>query len=221
LVETRLHLLREAVEAIHEQTQLALLLIQVSQALPFLLEVLDAGMHLREASLEVLLLDQAVGVGVDQAGAAPAELLHLGVEGGSVASRSGRRHALAVLGFEALGLLQEPADLRPDRRIQAIHPQLAIRAHARATPAGGVGARAAVIRVAGIIGPPVVGVATLGTHEQALQQIAAAFEGDAGPPPILRQLLLGCGKGLLIHERGHGDGDPLCLGHQVRGVAPP
>src|SRR5690242_5669667 len=48
-------------------------------------------------------------------------------------------------------------------------------------PAVRVGARAAVVGVAGIIGPAVVGIAALGADEQALQQVATALERDAGP----------------------------------------
>jgi len=185
-----------------------------------LLQVRDARAHLPQPSFEVLLLEEAVGVGVDQAGTAPPEFLHLGLDGVAVSGYCGRLQALAVLRLQALWLLQQPTDLRPDGLVQAVHAQLTIGADARATPPRGVGARAAVVGVAGIIGPAVIGIATLGADEQALQQVTTALEWDACPPPILSQLLLGRRKGLRIHQRRHGNADPLRLGDHTRRGAP-
>jgi hypothetical protein len=52
------------------------------------------------------------------------------------------------------------------------------------------------------------GIAALGTYQQALQEIAAAFFWDPRAPAILSQLRLHCLKQGWIDQRRDGDGAP-------------
>jgi hypothetical protein len=128
---------------------------------------------------------------------------------------------LTILLRHTRWILEHPHDLVPDRLVQAVHAQFLVGAQAGSSPAIGIRRTAAIIGIAGIVGPSVVGIAAARTDEESLQQIAAALERDAGAQPILLQLLLDRSKQLLIHQGRHRDGDPLLGWGSLGGPAAP
>ena len=121
--------------------ELASLLLKTGEALP----------QARDPWLELLLLDEAFRVAVDQPGQPLADLRPLGLHGGEIGRRRvgwWRLQTTAILLLESLGLLQQAAHLLPDGGLQAIGPHLGVGADALAAEAVGVGPQAAIVRIA-------------------------------------------------------------------------
>ena len=72
-------------------------------------------------------------------------------------------------------------------------------------------ASTAIIGVTRIVGPPTIGIAALGTHQQPLQQVAGPPPGQAASAPVLLQLFGDGGEEGFADQRRHGDRDPGVL----------
>ena len=153
-------------------SELASVLVEAGQTLP----------QPRDPWLELLLVDEAFCVAIDQPGQPLADLRPLGLDGGEVSPRRVRwwhLQATAILLLESLRVLQQAAHLLPDGGLQPVGADLGVGADPLAPKAVGVRAQAAVVcilagsamRLRSADRLAVVGVATAATDDQSLQQV--------------------------------------------------
>jgi hypothetical protein len=194
---------------------------RVDRGFPLLLQGPDPLPEARHAGLEVLLLDDAVGVAVDQASHTAAQGCQPAVDRGHRLLARARildtLEAPMVFGLDPFRLLQKACDLPPDHLIQPIHPHLPVPAQPLATEAVTVVSEAAVIRVGGapraqelpVDRLGIVGVAAFPADQQPLQQVTFA----AGPGPaealVLGQLVLHHLEQVGVDDGRDGNGDPM------------
>ena len=123
----------------------------IPQGRGLLLPTLDPLPEAGDARLELGLVDQALGVAVDQPRHAAAQLRDLGFDAARLRPSLPRSRACTkaslVLGRDPGRIPQQPLDLAPDRRVQPVRAHLRVRAHALAAEAVGVAAAAAVVGV--------------------------------------------------------------------------
>ena len=169
---------------------------------------------------EFLERDQLFLVGLDQAGdclvgAGEVALERVTAAGGGVLGPH-RGEAAVDLGAHECGVLQQPADLGPDERVELISADRAAGAPLAVGVPPAVLADAAVVAdplVRGSGGGAVAGVAALAADEHALQerQLLGVALGEAR---VVDQARLREGERLLGHERRDRDQRPL-LGRLV------
>src|SRR4051794_1474467 len=177
------------------------------------------------ARLKVGLVDQTLGITVDQPAHSAAQLGNLGLDTGQITCCGVARLNQTSLVFrrDPARILQHTLDLAPDRLVQPIRAHLRVRAQALTAEAVGITAAAAIIGV----GPPlalsrtqanglaVIGVAALPAHDEPLQKVALAMSVLPIAAPVLRQLLAGRLEQLLIDQRRDWHADPLARGYVV------
>src|SRR5262245_14444519 len=126
-----------------------------------------------------------------------------------------------ILGTQPLWVCQQITDFFPDRLLKQVGSHLGIRADALTAKAISVRADTAIVgivpRVAfgGLDADrfAVIGVLTLSTHDQPLQQVACPALALARSLPVFGQLLLDRRKQLLTHQGWNGNADPLLFFH--------
>ena len=124
----------------------------VPQGRGLLFPALDPLTEPGDARLEVGLVDQTLGIAVDQPAHPAAQLSDLGLDAGQIIG-CGVAHLIQtplVLRRDPARILQHTLDLVPDRLVQPIRAHLRVCAQALAAEAVGIAAAAAVIGV----GPP-------------------------------------------------------------------
>jgi hypothetical protein len=177
--------------------------------------------------LEVVLLNQPIRIRVDQSPHALSKSTDLGVETGQIIATAVLPRvpqATLILLLEPLWLLEQRADFLPHRGIHQIRSHLGVITEPVAAEAVGVSAGAPVVGVVADMAfgctradrLAVVSVATAGTADEALEQVASAARSLPCPPTILGQLLLNYGKEILADQGRHGDAD-LLLGWDIHG----
>ena len=178
-----------------------------------------------DARLEVGLVDQTLGITVDQPAHSAAQLGNLGLDAGQITccGVASLNQTSLVFRRDPARILQHTLDLAPDRLVQPIRAHLRVRAQALTAEAVGITAAAAIIGV----GPPlalsrtqanglaVIGVAALPAHDEPLQKVALAMGVLPIAAPVLRQLLAGRLEQLLIDQRRDWHADPLARGYVV------
>ena len=197
LGELSAHLAGKILEPSDQERQCGLQRLLIEQGLALLLQTTQALAQAGQARLELSLVDQALGIAVDQPADPPVQLGDLPIEQGRIGPRG---IALAdlnepplVLGGQTAGIAEQALDLPPDRRVKAVSAHL--RVGAQALPAEPVGIRPAA-PVVGVVAPPalagsqadrltVIGVAALVADYQPLQQETLTPAGCAGgSPPV-------------------------------------
>jgi hypothetical protein len=181
--------------------------------------------------LEFFALHVAVLIGIEQArDAAP----HLGEQAlqllhGPARFLPATLQAALVLLVHALWIRQQGADVLPHQLVQQVRATLLVATDPRTTKAIRVTSDTSIVRIVtwlALAGRPaqwlaVVGVATLTTDQQSLQQIALAALALPPPLAILRQLFRhGCEESL-VHDRRHPDANLFLSGRVVHGHRPP
>src|SRR4051794_28718812 len=180
-----------------------------------------------DARLELGLVDQAVGVAVDEPPRGAAQLRALGLDIAELRTAAPAPPCLVeaplVLGRDPGRVPQQPLDLAPDRPVEPVGAHLRVRAHPLAAEAVGVAAAAAVVGV----GAPlalrrrradrlaVVGVPALPADEQPLQQVALATGAPPVAPPVLLELLPGGLEQPAVDQRRDRHAEPFGRRHVV------
>jgi hypothetical protein len=137
-----LHLRGERLEAVHHEAELALEAGRVGQFAGLRFQHADALPQAPDPGLELLLLDQALRVAVDQPRQPLPQLLQLCLRRGAIRCVRGRGiQPAAIFVRQALGMLEQAPHLGPHGRIQAIRPHLRVGADALATEAVGIGSK--------------------------------------------------------------------------------
>ena len=121
----------------------------VTQGFRLLFPSLDPLAESGDPRLEVRLVDQALGIAVNQPTHPAAQLGDLGLHAGQITGRGVARlnQTSLVLGRNPARILQHTLDRAPDRLVQSIRAHLRVRAQALATEAVGITAAAAIIGV--------------------------------------------------------------------------
>src|SRR5215212_10024394 len=203
----------------HDQRQCRALRRLVPQGRSLLLPALDPLTQPGDAWLEVGLVDQTLGIAVDQPAHPAAQLGDLGLDAGQITccGVASLNQASFVLRRDPARILQHTLDLAPDRLVQPIRAHLRVCAQALAAEAVSITAAAAIIGV----GPPlalgrtqadsfaVIGVAALPAHDEPLQEVTLATGVLPIAAPVLCQLLTGRLEQLRINQRRDRDADPL------------
>jgi len=124
----------------------------VPQGRGLLLPGLDPLTQPNDARREVGLVDQALGIAVNQPTRPAAQLGDLGLHAGQITGRGVARlnQTSLVLCRDPARILQHTLNRAPDRLVQPIRAHLRVRAQALAAEAVGITATAAIIGV----GPP-------------------------------------------------------------------
>src|SRR5215212_5072621 len=221
---------REILKPAHDQREGRALRDLVPQGRGLLLPGLDPLTQPGDARLEVGLVNQTLGIAVDQPAHPAAQLGDLGLDAGQITccGVANLNQASFVLCRNPARILQHTLDLSPDRLVQPIRAHLWVRAQALAAEAVGITAAAAIIGV----GPPlafsrtqadglaVIGVAALLAHDEPLQKVALATGVLPVTAPVLHQLLAGRLEQRLINQRRDRDADPLAWRHVVDPMGP-
>src|SRR4051794_22983014 len=221
------HALREVLEPADDQRQCPPQGGLIPQGRGPLLPAFDPLPEAGDARLELGLVDQAVGVAVDEPRRGAAQLRDLSfdhVELRTVAAALPRLiKASFVLGRDPGRVPQQPLDLVPDRRVEPVRAHLRVRAHALAAEAVGVAAAAAVVGIGARLalrGPQadrlaVIGVPALPADEQALQEVALATGALPVAPPVLLELLAGGLEQPAVDQRRNRHAEPFGRRHVV------
>src|SRR5215207_1256860 len=214
----------------HDQRQCRVLRRLVPQGPGLLFPALDPLTQPGDARLEVGLVDQTLGIAVDQPAHPAAQLGDLGLDAGQIAccGVAGLDQASLVLRRDPARILQHTLNLAPHRLVQPVRAHLRVRAQALAAEAVGITAAAAIIGVGPSLalsrtqadGFAVIGVAALLAHDEPLQKVALATGVLSIAAPVLRQLLAGRLEQLLIDQRRDWHADPLAWRHVVDPVGP-
>src|SRR5215212_9263193 len=214
----------------HDQRQCRALRDLVPQGRGLLLPGLDPLTQPNDARREVGLVNQTLGIAVDQPAHPAAQLGDLGLDAGQITGGGVARLIQTSLVFrrDPARILQHTLDLAPDRLVQPIRAHLRVCAQALAAEAVSITAAAAIIGV----GPPlalgrtqadsfaVIGVAALPAHDEPLQEVTLATGVLPVAAPVLRQLLAGRLEQLRIDQRRDRDADPLARLHVVDPLGP-
>src|SRR5215212_2337539 len=220
----------EIMKPAHDQRHCRALRRLVPQGRGLLLPGLDPLTQPGDARLEVGLVNQTLGIAVDQPAHPAAQLGDLGLDAGQITGCgvASLNQASFVLRRDPARILQHTLNLAPHRLVQPIRAHLRVRAQALATEAVGITAAAAIIGV----GPPlalsrtqadgfaVIGVAALPAHDEPLQQVTLATGVLPIAAPVLRQLLAGRLEQRLIDQRRDWHADPLARCYVVDPVGP-
>jgi hypothetical protein len=168
----------------------------VPQGCGLLFPALDPLTQPGDARLKVGLVDQTLGITVDQPAHSAAQFGDLGLNAGQIncCGVASLIQTSLVFRRDPARILQHTLDLAPDRLVQPIRAHLRVRAQALAAEAVGITAAAAIIGV----GPPlalsrsqanglaVIGVAALLAHDEPLQEVALAMGVLPIAAPVLR-----------------------------------
>src|SRR4051794_29729002 len=186
----------EILKPTHDQRQCRALRRLVPQGRSLLLPGLDPLTQPGDAWLEVGLVDQTLGIAVDQPAHPAAQLGDLGLDAGQITGCgvASLIQTSLILRRDPTRILQHTLNLPPPRLVQPIRAHLRVRAQAGAAEAVGIPAAAAIIGV----GPPlalsrtqadglaVIGVAALLAHDEPLQEVALAMGVLPIAAPVLR-----------------------------------
>src|SRR3954449_11489930 len=226
------HALREVLKPADDQRQCPPQGGLIPQGRGPLLPAFDPLPEAGDARLELGLVDQAVGVAVDEPRHGAAQLRDLGfdhVELRTVAAAPPRLvEASFVLGRDPGRVPQQPLDLVPDRRVEPVRAHLRVRAHALAAEAVGVAAAAAVVGVGARLALrgrradrlAVIGVAAPPADEQALQKVALATRALPAAAPVLLELLPDGLEQPAIDQRRTRHAEPFGRRHAIDPVGP-
>src|SRR3954467_9233219 len=215
----------EILKPAHDQRYGRALRDLVPQGCGLLVPALDPLTQPGDARLNVGLVDQTLGITVDQPAHSAAQFGDLGLNAGQITCCGVARLIQTSLVFrrDPARILQHTLDRAPDRLVQPIRPRRRVRAQALPAEAVGITAAAAIIGV----GPPlalsrtqanglaVISVAALPAHDEPLQKVALAMGVLPIAAPVLRQLLAGRLEQLLIDQRRDWHADTLPLRHVV------
>jgi hypothetical protein len=186
LLQPIVHFGGKGFQASYHETQLLLQLSLGLEVFDLGFQVLQPGAHPGHARFKFLLVDQTLGITIDQPRYPSAQLVYLGFQALVRIRLLLGVQALPVGLLQAFWLRQQPADLVPDRGVRLVHTQSFIPTYALKTvPRNIHGACAAVIRMACGIGASTIRIPALVTNEQALQHVAAAFLGETCAPSVL------------------------------------
>src|SRR5215831_12568214 len=210
---------REALETANNQLQFPLHSGLISERL--------ALAQTGHPGLKLPLVDEALGITVDQPGHALAQLADLAFNRGQRGTFRARLRLQTASIFlrEPLRVREQRTDFLPHRQVQQIRSYLRILTEPLATKTVGVRAQAAVIGVrarfafAGTRTEAfaIEGIATVLALQQALQQIQGAPVRLPGMALVLLQLLLNRGEHRGLHERWDRDRNPILWGDITRG----
>src|SRR4051794_791287 len=226
------HALREVLKPADDQRQCPPQGSLIPQGRGLLLPAFDPLPEAGDARLELGLVDQAVGVAVDEPRHGAAQLRDPGfdhVELRTVAAAPPRLvEASFVLGRDPGRVPQQPLDLVPDRLIEPVRAHLRVRAHALAAEAVGVAAAAAVVGVGARLALrgrradrlAVIGVAAPPADEQALQKVALATRALPVAAPVLLELLPDGLEQPAIDQRRNRHAEPFGRRHAIDPVGP-
>jgi hypothetical protein len=129
----------------------------------------------RNARLEFVLFDEAIGIAVNQARQPTPQLPQLGLNIIALGTVRLLQPPL-IFGRQSCRVRQEIADLLPDGGFEQVGPYLRVRADPLAPKSVGVGANTSIVRIVphpsfgrfGADGLPIIRVLTLGAHHQTL-----------------------------------------------------
>src|SRR5690349_1115012 len=220
------HALREVLEPADDQRQCPPQGSVIPQGRGLLLPAFDPLPEAGDARLELGLVDQAVGVAVDEPRHGAAQLRDLSFDHAdlrTVAALPRLIKASFVLGRDPGRVPQQPLDLVPDRRVEPVRAHLRVRAHALAAEAVGVAAAAAVVGIGARLalrGPQadrlaVIGVAAPPADEEALQEVALATRALPVAAPVLLELLPGGLEQPAVDQRRNRHAEPFGRRHVV------
>jgi hypothetical protein len=186
----------EILKPAHDQREGRALRDLVPQGCGLLFPALDPLTQPGDARLKVGLVDQTLGIAVDQPAHSAAQLGDLGLDPGQIAccGVTGLNQAPFVLRRDPARILQHTLNLAPHRLVQPIRAHLRVRAQALAAEAVGITAAAAIIGVGPSLalsrtqadGFAVIGVAALLAHDEPLQEVALAMGVLPIAAPVLR-----------------------------------
>src|SRR4051812_20667991 len=225
------HALRDVLKPADDQRQCPPQGSVIPQGRGLLLPAFDPLPEAGDARLELGLVDQAVGVAVDEPRHGAAQLRDLSfdhVELRTVAAAPRLVEASFVLGRDPGRVPQQPLDLVPDRRVEPVRAHLRVRAHALAAEAVGVAAAAAVVGVGARLALrgrqadrlAVIGVAAPPADEQALQKVALATRALPVAAPVLLELLPDGLEQPAIDQRRDRHAEPFGRRHAIDPVGP-
>src|SRR5262245_38179455 len=217
---------REVLETANNQLQFPLQGGLIGERLALLLQTSEALAQTGHPGLKLPLVDEALGITVDQPGHALAQLADLAFNRGQRGTFRARLRLQTASIFlrEPLRVREQRTDFLPHRQVQQIRSYLRILTEPLATKTVGVRAQAAVIGVrarfafAGTRTEAfaIEGIATVLALQQALQQIQGAPVRLPGMALVLLQLLLNRGEHRGLHERWDRDRNPILWG-DIRG----
>ena len=169
LLQSIVHFGGKGFQTSHNETQLFLYLSLHFEVLDLGFQVLQPCAHPGHAWFKFLLVNQPLGITIDQTRYPAAQLAPLGFQAlVGLGLRLGVQ-ALSIGLLQAFGLRQQPVDLVPDRGVRPIHAQRLIPTHTlEALPRNIHRSCTAVICIACVIGAPTIRIAALATDEQAL-----------------------------------------------------
>jgi hypothetical protein len=212
-VQPLLDFRRKGLQTPEDQLQICFDLCLLFEALELFVQMLQPFSQPGHPRFKFRFVNQPLRIAINQAGDPSTKLAHLGFETSLLSGLVVGVQTLTMFLLESLWVLEQPTDLLPDRRIGLVHAQLLIPTDAlEVVPRDIHGSRTAVVGIARVIGTSTIGIPALGTHEQALQEVARAFCRDTGSPPVLFQLRLHRLKYGGIHHSGYGNGDPFFFG---------
>ena len=156
-----------------------------------LLQSADALPQARDPRLKFVPFNHPVRIAVDQAGQPAAELPQLGLNL-ITSPRLGRFQPALVCCQHPRGVGPQRTDRLPDGRVEQIRTHLGVRTDPLAPKPVGVGANTPIVGIGpraplggfGTDGLAILGILTLGTYNQSLQQIAGAALTLPCPLPI-------------------------------------
>src|SRR5262249_9082043 len=183
-----------------------------------------------DTRLELLFLQQALSIGVDEPADAPTHLLDQLADllAGTAPFLFLPAAPALVLAAQPLRVRQQGAGILPHGLVQQVRAALPVAADPLAAEPVGIRADAAVVGVVARLAFPrrsaerlaVVGVATAPAHQQPLQQVADAPPAGTAAPPILLELFGHGREHFLADQGGDLDGDAVGLGGVVGGDGP-
>jgi hypothetical protein len=218
-----LQLLQDGPEFLLEVRGVSQLLLACLQGRQALLLAFDAG-------LELDLVQETLGVAIDQPRNRAAHLGHFSLQMGLgiLLVLRGALKASPIFGLQPLGVSHDVLDGRPHRLVQLVRSDLLGLADPGSLESVGIRADAAVVGVVPLFALagfdaywlPVKGIPTLLALHQSLQEICRTASTDPRLFSILLQLLLGGLEQFRRHDRGDWHQMPFLGRDIVDGMSP-
>src|SRR5215475_4774453 len=218
---------REVLETANNQLQFPLHSGLISERLALLLQPSEALAQTGHPGFKLPLVDEALGITVDQPGHALAQLADLAFNRGQRGTFRARLRLQTASIFlrEPLRVREQRPDFLPHCQVQQIRAYLRILTEPLAPKTVGVRAQAAGrgVRARFALASPrteafaIEGIATVLALQQALQQIQGAPVRLPGMALVLLPLLLHRGEHRGLHERWDRDRHPILWWDIIRG----
>ena len=222
---------RKVLQASHNQLQLGMQRRFILELLDLFFEGCEALTESGNAGFKFLLVNEPLGITVDQPGETLPQLPDLGVECGLLRPLGPARgvQAAAICVCEALRMSEQGTHFLPYRQVQALGAALRIVPDPLAPKAIGIGAETAIIGIRPGVAfggfttdrLPVQGIATVVALHSPLQQVPRTTARLARVALVLLELGLDRSQQVRLHQRRDRHRKPLFGGHIPDGDGTP